>query len=124
MGSFFESVYYIVAFLKETITISEMSVLLEYCKTNEKFIFILLYPYLFKPLKKLLWSILFPVSSLRVESFTFFLKQVALKIGNIIKHQMTVVNGFYHLRVARSVKYTLGTGGVSGLFYYCIIIIF
>ena len=110
-----ESIHYIATFFKETITVSEMAVLLEYCKTNEKFIFILLYPYLFKPLKKLLWSYLFPIFSLKIESFTFFLKQVALKIGNIIKHQNAIVNGFHHLTFSRSVKYTLGTGGISSL---------
>ena len=110
-----ESIHYTATFLKETITVSELGVLLEYCKTNEKFIFILLYPYLFKPLKKLLWSYLYPIFSLKIESFTFFLKQVALKIGNIIKHQNAIVNGFHHLRVSKSVKYTLGTGGVSSL---------
>lgn len=110
-----ESIHYTATFLKETITVPELAVLLEYCKTNEKFIFILLYPYLFKPLKKLLWSYLYPIFSLRIESFTFFLKQVALKIGNIIKHQNAIVNGFHHLRISKSVKYTLGTGGVSSL---------
>jgi len=63
----------------------------------------------------LLWSYLYPIFSLRIESFTFFLKQVALKIGNIIKHQNPIVNGFHHLRISKSVKYTLGTGGVSSL---------
>ena len=110
-----ESIHQTAIFLKETITVSELGVLLEYCKTNEKFIFILLYPYLFVPLKKLLWSYLYPIFSLRQESFTFFLKQVALKIGNIIKHQNAIVNGFSQLRISRSVKYTLGTGGVSSL---------
>ena len=110
-----ESIHYIAMFFKETIIVSDLSVLLEYCKTNEKFIFILLYPYLFMPLKKLLWSYLYPIFSLRIESFTFFLKKVALKIGNIIKHQNPIVNGFHHLRISKSVKYTLGTGGVSSL---------
>lgn len=110
-----ESIHYTAAFLKDTITVSELAIILEYCKTNEKFMFILLYPYLFKPLKKLLWSYLYPVFSLTVSSFTCFLKKVALKIGNIIKHQSALVNGFHHLKVSKSVKYTLGTGGVSSL---------
>ena len=112
---FTESIHQTAMFFKETITVSDLAVLLEYCKTNEKFIFILLYPYLFMPLKKLLWSYLYPIFSLRIESFTFFLKQVALKIGNIIKHQNAIVNSFNQLRMLKSVKYTLGTGGVSSL---------
>lgn len=92
-----------------------MAVLLEYCVTNEKFLFLLLYPYFFKPLKKLLWSYLSPVFSLTKNSFTFFLKQVALRIGNIIKHKNALVHGFCNLKVSRSVKLTLGTGGLSSL---------
>lgn len=112
---FFDTIISVADFLKDTITLKEMALLLEYCIHNEKFIFILLYPYLFLPLKKLLWTYLFPIFSLRIESFTFFLKHVALEIGNIIKHQNVLVNGFRHLSVSRSVRFTLGTGGVSSL---------
>jgi len=112
---FSESVFYTADFIQSTLNVSEMAVLLEYCITNEKFIFLLLYPYFFKPLKKLLWSYLYPVFSLTADSFTFFLKQVALQIGNIIKHKNAVVHGFYNLKISRSVKLTLGTGCFSSL---------
>ena len=112
---FTESVFYTADFIKSTLTASELSVMLEYCVRNEKFLFLLVFPYFFKPLKKLLWSYLFPVFSLTAHSFTFFLKEVALAIGNIIKHKNTLVHGFCNLKVSRSVKLTLGTGGLSGL---------
>ena len=116
---FAESVFYTADFIKSTLSLPEMAVLLEYSVTNEKFLFLLLYPYFFKPLKKLLWSYLFPVFSLTKNSFTFFLKQVALAIGNIIKHKHALVHGFCNLKVSRSVKLTLGTGGLSGLLLLC-----
>lgn len=112
---FLESVHYVADFFEKTLNIYDVSVLLEYCITNEKFVFLLFWPYLFKPLKRLLWSFLYPVFSLTSGSFTFFLKQIGLKIGNIIKHKSALIHGFYNLKVSRSVKFTLGSGGLSGL---------
>jgi hypothetical protein len=115
---FLESVHYVADFIEKTLNVYDMSVLLEYCITNEKFVFLLFWPYLFKPLKKLLWSYLYPVFSLTSGSFTFFLKQVGLKIGNIIKHKSALLHGFYNLKVSRSVKFTIGSGGISGLLIF------
>jgi hypothetical protein len=112
---FHESVYHAATFFKETITVSEMATLLEYIRANEKFMFILLYPYLFKPLNSFMWSYLYPIFSLKVESFIHFMKHVALKFGNLITHQSALVNGFTHLSRSKSFLCTLGTGGVSSL---------
>ena len=62
-----------------------------------------------------MWTYLYPIFSLQLESFTFFLKQVVLLIGNVINHQTVVGNGFYQLKTAKPVRYTIGTGGVSAL---------
>lgn len=115
---FLESVHYVADFFEKTLNVHDMSVLLEYSITNEKFLFLLIWPYLFNPLKKLLWSYLYPVFSLTGGSFTFFLKKVGLKIGNIIKHKSALIHGFYNLKVSRSVKFTLGSGGLSGLLLF------
>lgn len=110
-----ESVTYISNFLENQLSMLEVSTLLEYCISNEKFVFLLIYPYFFKPLKKLLWAYLYPIFSLTTGSFTFFLKQVALKIGDIIKNKSAIIEVFHHLKVSRLAKTTIVTGGISSL---------
>jgi|GEM_PF-6312265 len=113
-----ESVTQVSVFIKNQLSMSEVSTLLEYCISNEKFIFILIYPFFIQPLKKILWSYLYPIFSLTKGSFTYFLKQVALKIGNIINNKSASINGFHHLKVSRVAKFTLGTGLSSLLLLY------
>ena len=102
-------------FFTKTLSVQDVSMVLEYCKTNEKFMFVLLYPYFFKPLKEIVWTRLLPVFHLKAHSFTQFIKNVALKMGKFISHQLAVVNGFTTLRMTRSVGLAVGTSGVSGL---------
>ena len=111
-----EPVTFISNFLENQLSMLEVSILLEYCISNEKFVFLLIYPYFFKPLKRLLWAYLYPIFSLTTGSFTFFLKQVALRIGDIIKNKSAIIEGLHHLKVSRSAKITIGTGGISSLF--------
>ena len=73
--------------------------------------FLLLYPYLFKPLRKLLWSQMLPIFYLKAKNFTVFMKTVALKIGGIISHKTTLVRGLSTIKVNKRFAVT----GLSGL---------
>jgi len=115
MSRLSEALHYISEFLSKLLSFDELALLLEHCRINEKFMFLLLYPYFFKPLKELLWSNLFPIFYLKANNFNSFMKKVALKIGTIISHQTAVVNGFVNIKVSKKLGLTLGTGGLSGI---------
>jgi len=113
---FDESVGLVMNLLKKScVSMTDVSVLLEYCITHEKFVFLLIYPYFFKAMTEVLWSYLYPVFCLTKGSFTHFLKQVAIKYGNIINNKSVLKHGFQNLKISRSVIVTVGTGGISGL---------
>jgi hypothetical protein len=98
--------------------LSQMGIqlLLQYCKFNEKYVFLLLYPYFFQPLGSYLWTTAFPVFFLKANSFLSFLKDVALNIGNIITHQTALVNNFRNTIIEKNRLYfTLGASSLTGV---------
>ena len=85
--------------------------LLTLCKTNEKFVFIVLYPYFYKALGKIVWPTLIPLFHFVSNSFSTFLLKVShfLKKGNKISH------AFRLMTVKAPIKYAVGIGSL-GLF--------
>ena len=106
MPRFNEAVHQVCTFFMKILDVFDVAVLLEYCKTNEKFIFLLLYPYFFKPLRELLWSQMLPIFYLKAKNFTVFMKTVALKIGGVISPKTALVRGLSTIKVNKSFSVT------------------
>ena len=86
-----EAVNCLSTFLKNIVTTADFTHIFNLCYHNEKFVFILLYPFLLKPLGKKVWTTLLPHFHLVTGSFSSFMKDVAyfLKNNNLNKTFIT-----------------------------------
>lgn len=107
-GRFVDAVNCTTFYIRDIINISEFSHVLNLCNTNEKFVFVLLYPYLIKPLGKIVWTTLLPHFHFVSGSFYTFIKNVAdlLKSGSLGKTILTS-------SIKSSAKFALGVSGVG-----------
>ena len=100
-----EAVSCIAKYLRDILTYSDFHVILNLCKTNEKFVFILLYPYFIKPLGNVMWANLLPLFHFVSGSFSTFLTGVFKALGN--RSFIT------HLCIKNSGTMALGLGTVG-----------
>lgn len=108
---FNEAVEYLAYYVSSIWTSSDFTHILNLCKTNEKFVVLLLYPYFLLPLGKIIWTTLLPVLHFVSGSFSTFIQKVSdfLKKGTALKHK------FQTLEVRKSVKFALKTSGIGVL---------
>jgi hypothetical protein len=86
-----EAINYVAVFLKDIVTTIDFTHIFNICYPNEKFLFMLLYPFLIKPLGKIVWVTLIPHFHFVSGSFTTFMKNAAtfLKTKNLNKTFIT-----------------------------------
>ena len=72
-----EAVEYSALYINDIWTSSDFTHMINLCKTNEKFVFLLFYPYFIKPLGKIIWTILFPHFHFVSGSFTIFMQKAS-----------------------------------------------
>ena len=106
-----EAVFYIADLVTDIWTSIDFTQLLTLCKTNEKFVFIVLYPYFFKVLGKIVWPTLLAHFHFVSNSFTVFLQ----KISDFLKKGSNLSHTFRTISVKKPIKYAVGLGSF-GLF--------
>ena len=96
-----EAVHFVANLVEDIWTSIDFAHLLTLCKTNEKFVFILVFPYFYKVLEKYIWPTLFSMFHFVSNSFSTFLQKVStlLKQGSNIS-----ATGFRTTCVKGSVK--------------------
>ena len=74
--------------------VQDFTLLLNACKINEKFVFLLFFPYFFKPLGTVIWPTLLAHFNYVFGSFIKFMAKVSsfLKKGNIYKHTIRTIS--------------------------------
>ena len=94
--------------------VQDFTLLLNACKTNEKFVFLLLFPYFFKPLGNIIWPTLLVHFNYVSGSFSIFIARVFafLKKGNILNHTIRTIS------ITKTAKISLGIGNVFGITLY------
>ena len=77
----YEAINLVALYVRDIWFTSEFTDILGFCHCNEKFVAILLYPYLLLPLGKSIWRTLFPVFTFVSGSFSKFMQQVSDVLG-------------------------------------------
>ena len=98
-------------YVNEIWTSADFTHIINLCKTNEKFVYLLLYPYFIKPLGSLVWPTLLSHFHFVSGSFTMFMQ----KVSSFLKKGSSLSHSYRMLTVRKSTKLVFGFGGV-GLF--------
>lgn len=72
----------------------DFSLIYSLCKVNEKFVFVLLYPFFFRPLGEIIWPTLLPHFHFVYGSFTKFMQKVCVTLnqGNVLTHTFNTLS--------------------------------
>jgi hypothetical protein len=111
---FLEAVCLLANYLEGILKSADFSLILNICNKNEKFVFILLYPYFLKPLGKIIWPTLLSHFHFFSGCFTLFMKKVATTCVSGRDFGRVIQN----LTVSKTFKFTVGIGSLSGFFLY------
>lgn len=103
-GRFQEAVIVLADFVSDVWNSTDFTHILNFCNVNEKFVFILLYPYLIKPLGEIVWTTLLPHLHFVKGGFTTFI----LKVSNTLNRGTAFTHKYQTLSVKRSTKLVLG----------------
>jgi len=100
------AIYRVSDFVHSIWEVQDFTLILNACKTNEKFVFLLFFPYFFKPLGKIIWPTLLAHFNYVSGSFTKFIAKVSslLKKGNIFNHTIRTIS------ITKTAKLSLGIG--------------
>ena len=80
-----EAINYVAVFLKDIVTTTDFTHIFNICYHNEKFMFMLLYPFLIKPLGKIVWVTLLPHFHFVSGSFNLKLNSFIQEFNNSTK---------------------------------------
>lgn len=88
------AIYRLAEFLEGIWTTEDFTLVLNACKTNEKFVYLLFYPYLLKPLGEVIWPTLLVHFNYVYGSFSKFMAKVSsfLKKGNVLTHTIRTIS--------------------------------
>ena len=109
---FLEAAESFASFVNEIWICHDFTHIYNLCKTNEKFVFILMYPYLLKPLGRLIWPTLLPHFHFISGSFTYLIQ----KVSAILKRGTALGHIYKTLYVKTSAKVVIGGVGLLALF--------
>ena len=111
---FSEAVQAVSTYVNGVWTSADFTHIINLCKTNEKFVFIFLFPYFLKPLCNIIWPTLLSHFHFVAGSFTIFMQ----KISDLL-NKGTQFNHMYRtLSVKKSIKVALGFSGIGLLALY------
>lgn len=111
---FLEVVHCFGSSVNEILTSIDFTHIINLCKTNEKFVFIMLYPYFIRPVGKIVWTTLLPHFHFVHGSFTFFMQ----KVSDLFKKGTNLSHTYRTMTVKRQTKLAIefSSVGILALF--------
>ena len=110
---FQEAIIYLATYVSDIWTNIDFTHILNLCYVNEKFVFILIYPYVLKPLGEIIWPTLLPHFHFVKGSFTIFIQ----KVSNTLYKSTVLFHKYQTLSVRKSAKLALGISGAGFIAY-------